>query len=162
MPITNSNVHDLFEYRDGELWWKEPKKGRDLTKPAGAVSSHGYRVFGIKGRQFRLHRVVWLYHYGKWPKGHIDHIDGNKLNNNIDNLREASIKQNSYNQGKRKNNTSGYKGVTWHKGHQKWYASIKINGNSKYLGSFSCPKEAHDAYCEAAKIYHGEFMNVGD
>ena len=73
----------------------------------------------------------------------------------------ATHSQNMKNRKINKNNTSGYKGVQWHKRDKKWRASIVVNKNKIHLGCFNCPKEAHDAYCRAAKELHGEFARTG-
>lgn len=112
----------------------------------------------------RLHRVVLERKLGySIPDGmQVDHIDGNGLNNTRDNLRLATNAQNMWNQRKRVNNKSGYKGVQWYKSRQNWRAVIRVNGKRIHLGYFDTPEEAHQAYCDAAKELHGEFANFGD
>jgi len=89
-----------------------------------------------------LHRLIFLYHFGRWPTNQIDHIDGNPKNNCIENLREATNSQNNHNKAKPINNTSGYKGVSYCKAAKKWETYITIDRKRKYLGLFECPKEA--------------------
>lgn len=110
-----------------------------------------------------LHRVILARMLGRelLPTEFVDHIDGNGLNNRRSNLRLATKSQNMMNQGARKDNTSGYKGVRWDKERKKWLAQIRINGVNKHLGRFSSKEEAYHAYCEAAKHYHGDFANPG-
>lgn len=130
-----------------------------LGKVAGTIGKKGYRSISVNNKPYLAHRLAWLYVTGEWPY-EIDHRDGNKLNNKFDNLRISSDSENMHNQGKRKNNTSGYKGVTYNKNAKKWSAQIKINWKTKYLGLFSCPTAAHFSYCRAAKQYHGEFART--
>jgi hypothetical protein len=93
--------------------------------------------------------------------GHnVDHIDGDGLNNRRSNLRFATTAQNSANRGKQKNNTSGFKGVRWHKRDKRWRAVIGINGKTKQIGSFKTPEAAYDAYCAAARELHGVFART--
>jgi hypothetical protein len=160
MHITQDEVIGLFEYHDNNLWWREQPGSVDISKPAGSIESKGYRLIGIKGKAYKAHRLIFLMHHGWLPK-QIDHIDNNKSNNKLDNLRDATKNQNQHNQGKHKNNKSGYKGVTWHKRDKKWQAQIMINYKQKHLGYFDCPKEAHVAYCHVADKYHGDFANHG-
>jgi hypothetical protein len=108
---------------------------------------------GTKQRTICLHRVVM----GE-PEGlQVDHEDGDGLNNQRYNLRVASSFQNSHNRRVSSNNKSGFKGVCWNKGSGKWLAQIGFNSGKKYLGLFTSPEEAHAAYCQASKKYHGEF-----
>ena len=88
---------------------------------------------------------------------HVDHVDHNGLNNQRHNLRIATRSQNMHNQGKRINNTSGYKGVCWDKQNKKWRTQIKLNGKIIFLGYFPTKEDAHTAYVKACHKYHGEF-----
>ena len=90
-----------------------------------------------------------------------DHINGNPLDNRrLANLRPASRSQNNCNRRRQRNNSSGYKGVSWHQGRQRWEAIIQANGKRKDLGGFSTPEAAYAAYCLAATKMHGEFARV--
>lgn len=104
----------------------------------------------------RLHKLLMPNKYY-----HVDHINGDKLDNRRCNLRYVNQTQNNRNRGIRKNNKSGYKGVSWNKACKKWAAHIMVNRKSIYLGLYDTPESAHKAYCEAAKKYHGDFHNVG-
>jgi len=138
---SQKKIQELFDYRDGQLYWKERiHSSIDLSKPAGYIDTNGYRAIKIKGKLYRAHRLVWKYHYGKDPKESIDHIDGNRVNNNIENLRESTTQQNSFNTGPQKNNKLGIKGVS--KYGNKYIATIFINGKRKYLGFFDTIEEA--------------------
>jgi hypothetical protein len=97
-----------------------------------------------------------------FPNGlQVDHINGNKLDNRKCNLRLATNSQNHCNRGKQANNTSGYKGVSWHKQANKWNARIVLLGRKISLGLYNDPKDASEAYLTASKIYHGEFSFHG-
>jgi len=154
---SQKKLQELFDYRDGELYWKEriSRYSIDLSKPAGCIEKNGYRRIQIEGKIYRAHRLVWKYHYGKDPKEFIDHIDGNKTNNNIENLREATNQQNLFNTGPSKNNKLGIKGVS--KNGNKYVARIEINGKSKYLGMFNTIEEARLAREEAEIKFFKEF-----
>ena len=91
----------------------------------------------------------------------VDHINGNKLDNRRENLRVCSRSENQHNQRLSKANTSGFKGVHFHKATRKWMARIKISSKIKYIGTFDTPEAAHEAYCKSAIALHGEFANFG-
>jgi HNH endonuclease/AP2 domain len=131
---------------------------RYVGKPVGTISGHGYWTINIDKQLHRSHRLAWLYMYGKWPNGHLDHKDNNRLNNRIDNLRLASDSQNRANAKTRSDSKSGIKGVRLKGG--KWTARIRIKGNETYLGSFDTSKAAHAAYFQAAKKTFGEFARA--
>jgi len=155
--ITQELVNSIFEYRDGNLYFKKSisLKARE-GKKAGGVTAHGYCSVGFYKTTAYVHRIIFLMHHGYIPE-FIDHIDGNTLNNKIENLRPATKSTNGMNRGKQKNNTSGYKGVYFSNGRKKWIAQIKINQKMKSLGGFDNIEDAHQCYVEAAKNIHKEF-----
>jgi hypothetical protein len=150
-------VRKLFEYRDGKLFWKEPRENMRAWVESGYLRPDGYRRVQIDGKKYFTHRLVFLYHHGHLPE-FLDHIDGNPLNNRIENLRPATITQNQANRKAQKSIT-GLKGVS--PNHKRFKAQIKISGKQMYLGTFDTPEEAHAAYLAAAKKIHGEFANGG-
>lgn len=159
-------LRKLLDYNPdtGMFRWRVTRTGKALKGSiAGAlhVNRDGYRYIRIRinGKLYVAHRLAWLYVYGAWPSKQLDHMDEDATNNRIYNLREADPEENIRNRGIQSNNRSGYKGVRFKSG--KWEASIKIAGKQSYLGRFANPAEAHAAYCEAAKKYHGEFFNPG-
>jgi hypothetical protein len=166
--ITQQELKELFDYCDktGNLIWKtKPNKNGGkaiIGQPTGTIVTNpksGYqrKVSNIKGKMYKTHRLVWLWHYGTLPKT-IDHKDNNPLNNKIENLRECTISQNNSNR-KFIGNKSGYKGVSRiEKNNSIYYkAQITINNKNKNLGSFKTPEEAHEAYKKAAIERHKEF-----
>jgi hypothetical protein len=158
--LTQDELIELFEYRDGNLYWRKqprPNYPIDITEFAGCFHN-GYLQVGVKGKRYKAHRLIFLIHHGFLPE-HIDHIDRNSLNNKIENLRIATKAENGWNRGKNKNNSSGYKGVHWNKFAGKWQAQIMINNKKKHLGYFVCLEEAYKTYCTIANKYHGEFYN---
>ena len=147
-------LHELFEYRDGKLYWKQPGKSRQMGKPAGSVIGDGYACIRIKYKLYRVHRLVWVM-YGNEPVPYIDHINGEKLDNRIENLRAATHSQNCMNRCQRSDNKSGVKGVRLKKG--KWYGSIMLNGKSHSAGYFIEKEDAAVAVDRLRKELHGEF-----
>jgi hypothetical protein len=127
---------------------------------AGSLSSHGYVKIIVSKRTYSAQRLAWLYMNGEWPKGEIDHKDNNRTNNSWDNLREATKSQNQSNAAVRKDNKSGFKGVTWDRRSNKWRAAIRFNKKRFSLGGYDTAEEAYAAYCAAATKYHGEFARL--
>lgn len=127
---------------------------------AGCVKPDGYRWIAIDGIQYAASRLAWFYCHGVWPRHHMDHKNNVRDDNRIENLRECNPSQNLANQRLSSRNKSGFKGVSWIKRDNKWFASIKVMGKSKSLGYYDDPEEAHSAYCEAAKKYFGEFAKT--
>lgn len=129
-------------------------------QPAGSIDHYGYRVLSIANVAYKAHRLAWLYVHGEWPVGHLDHRNGIKNDNRLDNLRIAARLGNATNRGKFKNNTSGYKGVSYCKRSLKWSAHVQADKQQRHLGYFSTPEEAYAAYCAAAQQLHGEYFRA--
>ena len=134
--------------------WNEKHSG----KIAGSVNADGYRRILIYKRTYLAHRVVWAFFYGTWPTKHLDHINGNRDDNRIENLREASARENMHNRKLQADNTTGFKGVI--RDGYRFRARIKVNGKQTSLGSFKTAEEAHTAYCAAADKHYGEFARA--
>jgi len=118
-------------------------------------------LIGINKRLYRAHRLAWFHTYGAWPAGDLDHVNGNRADNRLTNLREASRSENCWNSRKSKNNTSGFKGVFWSVARGKWYAQILVDYRTHNLGYFPTAEAAATAYAEAAARLHGKFANLG-
>ena len=123
-----------------------------------AKSLNGYKTGAIFNRNYYAHRVAWAITHSSWPKQEIDHVNGNPSDNRLFNIREASRSQNERNKGIRRNNTSGYSGVSPHSQMKKWVASITVDGVQKHLGVFDTVTDAHDAYRSAARNFHQEYV----
>ncbi len=161
MTITQEQVRSLFDYRDGELYWKVSGPGRKVGVPAGYDRRDGYREIWTKYRRYLTHRLIFLYHHDNIPE-YLDHIDGNRANNEISNIREATQRENCMNQKKPKSHngkptSSRFKGVMWHKQHEKWAAGIRIDGKQKHLGYHTSEIDAALAYDKAAIAAFGKY-----
>jgi len=160
--ITINRIKELllYDHETGIFRWKVMRGGSLPGSIAGSLTWNGYHHIMIDGKNYRAHRLAWLYIYGEWPTIDIDHVDGDRTNNKIENLRLALRSQNNINSGPPKNNTSGIRGVYWNKKAGKFTASIGVNGKSIYLGLFSSIEEALDARISAEIKYYGEFARV--
>lgn len=144
-------LRNTFEYHtDGYLIRR--KNG----KPCGqrANRSDGYADVWVNGRLLLAHRVIYAIVHGNMPAGQIDHIDGDRMNNRIENLRDVSQSENMHNSKKPKNNSSGFPGVSWSTRDQKWMAYIKVNNRRINLGYFEDINDAVQARKMAKMKYH--------
>jgi hypothetical protein len=150
----------------GVLSWAKPKQGRKVGSPLGNLDKDGYLilsrvVFDGKKRvgfpRYCVHRIIWIFVHGKPPKDQIDHINGDKSDNRLCNLREANTAENMRNVGKQAHNTSGLKGVSFHKHTNKWRANITLGRKQIHIGVFDCPAAAFFSYQVFADIHHGKF-----
>jgi hypothetical protein len=154
--ITQEILHQLFAY-DPEtgLFIRKIKTSNNAKMGiAGTNNGIGYITICVNSKLQYAHRLAWMYMYGSFPDGNIDHINGNPSDNRICNLRLVNQSQNMQNIKKFKNNTSGYKGVTWRKDTKKWTAQIWKNSKRYGLGCFDSAEDAYEAYCQAAKTMH--------
>lgn len=159
--ITAEIIAEWLTYNPetGEIRWLEIPQFRMSGQKAGCVTQGGYsRITVLKETHF-AHRLAWLMHYGEWPKGQVDHINGNGLDNRALNLRVASVVQNQANAKTRIDSATGFKGVSA-KG-KRYEARIKIAGRQVSLGRFETAEAAHRAYVDAARKLHGEFAHDG-
>lgn len=123
---------------------------------AGTIS-RGYVTIAIEGVRYRAHRLAWLYMHGELPNSEIDHVNRNRQDNRISNLRLCTGNENAVNRSMRSDNSSGYRGVSFYKALGKWSASARINKQTYHIGYYSTPLEASRAYHNFIKEKHGEF-----
>lgn len=157
--------HLSYNPETGVFIWLISKSPRvPVGSIAGYINKKTYTIIMMDNINYPAHRLAWLYMTGKWPKHCIDHIDGNMVNNIFTNLREATQAQNTYNRGKNKNNSTGYKGVFNASPNRtkKFVARIGYNNKCHHIGYYYTAEEAYEAYCEKAKELHGEFFNGGN
>jgi hypothetical protein len=134
--ITQKIITELFEYKGGNLYWKNTNGKTKSGQIAGGPSTKGYWIVGIKQKRYKLHRLIFLMHHGFMPE-YVDHVNGNTSDNRIENLRVATASQNAYNSKKPKNNTSGLKNISWDKKTKKWVVRLKINETLKNFGRYN-------------------------
>ncbi len=155
-------AHEYLSYEGetGYLFWKK-RPGHNHVKIGDSAHtlSHGRISIGFANERHFAHRIIFLMAHGYCPKV-IDHIDLNPLNNRLDNLRAATHTLNNANMPKRKNTSSKYKGVNFHKHHGTWQAQIRKDGKYTALGSYKLEIEAAAAYDKAAKEIFGSFARI--
>lgn len=159
--ITDEEARAILSYSPETgvfIWAAKINRYISIGEVAGSLNYQGYVTIMIRGRNYRAHRLAWLLMTGNWPKHQIDHVNGVRDDNRFSNLREATNSQNNRNRIKQANNTSGFKGVSFHNQMKRWRSSIMANGMSKHLGLFDTREEAYSAYCAAADNLHGEFI----
>lgn len=152
--ITQARLHELLRYdpKTGDFFWKVQTNSRAMVGMQAGLNSItcGYRQINIDKHTYKAHNLVWLYFNGVWPTNVIDHINGKRLDNRIENLRDVTRQQNSWNLQKAKRNSkSGYLGVDWKAERNKWRAQIRIDGKKKLIGYFNTAEEASAAYQHA-------------
>lgn len=152
--VSKELLHELFEYKNGELYRKINRRSFKAGEKVGNLCGNGYLRVSINKKNYLLHRVIFMMFYG-WIPEEIDHIDGNPLNNNIENLRAASPLLNSYNKKKYITNKVGVKGVRFHK--NAYEARCSVNKQRFQIGRFSNLEEAKKAIIEFRSKYHGNF-----
>jgi hypothetical protein len=125
---------------------------------AGHYNSDGYRCIQIQNREYRAHRLAWLYVHGVWPLAQIDHINGTRDDNRIANLREATRSENGMNKKNHRNKRCALKGVDIHYG--RFRARISVQRKTIFLGCYDTEEEAHAAYMAAAEKEFGAFARA--
>lgn len=158
--ITQELAHELFEYRDGALYWKVFTNPRaPVGAKAGSFNQHNQRWYvRVNKVRYLEHRLIFLWHKGWLPK-EVDHINSDRLNNKIENLRAATKSQNQQNKPLQTNNTSGSKNVRYKNG--KWQVDLKVKSKLIYIGRFDDLEFADLVATMAREKYHGAYANHG-
>lgn len=149
-------INDNMRYdpNTGQLWWTcEGGFHRDTTKPIGSFNGRGYFQVTTPYCNLRVHQICWYFIYCEWPSMLVDHVDNDRTNNKPDNLRLATLSQNSGNSNPHKDGSSKYKGVCWAEANGRWLARCR----SKYIGLFESEEEAALAYNYEAEKAFGPF-----
>lgn len=154
--LTQELLHSLFDYRDGNLYWKVTRGNGISGKIAGHKDKNEYLSIGIFGKSRRAHKLIYLYHHGYIPE-FVDHINNIRDDNRIENLREATRSENNQNAKKRKDNSSGVKGVHFCKRDQRYVVRVQVNEQRLLFGYFKDLELAELVAIEARDKYHKEF-----
>lgn len=157
MALTAEKVRELLDYdpETGVFTWRVAKGRKSKGMPAGCIDHYGYVQIGIDGTRYKGHRIAWLIVTGAWPNDEIDHVNGVKNDNRLENLREANRFTNMQNLLRpMEGNTSKLLGVCWDTARQSFIAQIRVKGKNKFLGRFADPSEAHAVYLDAKRRLH--------
>lgn len=155
--LTQEYLRSLFDYNaETGVFTRLRNKTRTdrIGRPAGYVCGKGHLSLTLDGASYLVHRLAWLYVYGKWPEGQIDHINRVKTDNRIANLRDVTQSANQHNSNVRRDNWTGFTGVSWNVKLTRWRARIVAARKSIHLGYYSTPQEASAAYLAAKAVYH--------
>ena len=156
--LTAEEVREYLNYdpEEGSLIWIKAKcPSQKIGVEAGGFYPKG-RTIGFNNSRYKVHRIIWLYMTGEWPKDQIDHINGNPFDNRWCNLREATQAQNQRNVKMPNTNTTGYKGVQLTRS-GRYVATISFEGEDYSLGTYDTPEEASAVYEAKAEEFFGEF-----
>lgn len=156
VTLTAERLRELLVYDSltGVFTWRVARGGVEIGQIGGTLTSYGYWQITVDRKLYRAHRLAWFYVYGVFPPQHLDHINGDRADNQIVNLRPCDDFLNGQNRSLHGSGTTGYLGVTFDKSRQKFKAQIKFQGVSRNLGRFPTAIEAHSAYLEAKKTIH--------
>lgn len=159
LNMNQNLISEYFDYKDGHLYWKKvmhPNKQYLVGQEVGSIHPTGYRHVTWMGKPHKVHRLIFMLHHGYLPP-EIDHINGNRADNRIENLRPANRSENQCNRNILASNTSGYAGVSWHKKSQAWVVRVMKNGKTVVNQYFKDLELAGLFATEARNLYHGTY-----
>jgi type II secretory ATPase GspE/PulE/Tfp pilus assembly ATPase PilB-like protein len=156
--LTQQDLLELFEYKNGDLYNKKPRSKVKVGEIAGSILADGYRQVKIGNRSYKVHRVIFMMQYG-YLSPQIDHINGNKSDNRIENLRPATNATNQYNRKSQRNNTTGHKNIHFCNRSKRYVVSFRINGKLSSYGYFADIGEAKNVAMQKRIELHKEYAN---
>ena len=160
LMLTQTELSILFEYREGKLYRRVPRGRSAADTQVGRQRKDGYMQFEINGCKYLLHRVIFTLLHGFTP-AFIDHINGDKSDNRIENLRNVTRAQNNRNSKRRKTSKSGVKGVSWYARERKWVVRLYIDGSNRFFGAFETLEEAQKIAENTRERLHGPYACHG-
>ena len=156
--LDSTRIREILDYNPdtGEFYWKiKSNKRAPIGAKAGGITNGGYGYISYLNKRYSMSHLAWIHFYGKPPLMYLDHINGNRFDNRISNLREATPAENMQNIRKApKNSSHGFLGAYFDKDKNLWRSKIRVNGAKKSLGYFKTPEEASTAYIAAKRQYH--------
>jgi hypothetical protein len=154
--LTKDYLHEMFDYKDGHLYWKNAYKNITNGQKAGSLHPEGYVRIKLNKSTYGAHRLIFMMHHGYLPI-FLDHINGNRSDNRIENLREATKAENRMNSKIASNNKSGIKNVNWHKKSNKWVVQLGVNNKKMNFGTYFDLDVAKFVADTMRHKYHGQF-----
>ena len=154
--ITHDELKRLFRYDSGHLIRLVSRGNSKGGGVAGTKDSHGHLQVYVNGGTYLVHRLIRFLLKGNWPK-ELDHINGIRDDNRIENLREVTRQQNLFNRKATTGSTSKYKGVSWKSKNNKWVAQCCVSGKVKHLGLYNTEEKAHEVYENYTEEIHGQY-----
>lgn len=160
MKLTQQFLWSVLAYdgATGVFTWVASPSQYTNGRVAGSIDEYGYRRISIAGHFHKAHRLAWFSVHGRWPEGEIEHINGVRDDNRIDNLRVATRAMNTQNTRVRRDNKAGLAGASFYSPTGKWKAQIKASGKTLHLGYFDNARDAHEAYMAAKVKHHAGFV----
>lgn len=156
--LTQERLKEVLDYNSetGVFIWKIYSGRIKAGYVAGNINKRGYATIGIDGEIYRSHRLAWFYVYGKWPDDQIDHINGQRSDNRISNLRDVTNQVNAQNlkRATRVKTSTDYLGVYKTTNIKPWRAQIDIDKKTRHIGYYKTPEEANEAYLKAKRMLH--------
>lgn len=158
--LTQQYLLELFEYKNGDLYNKKSRQKAKAGEIAGSLLKDGYRQVHIANRSYKVHRVIFMMHYGYLPP-QVDHINGVKNDNRIENLRPANNSKNQQNRKPQRNNITGHKNIHFCNRSQRYVVSFRVNKKLISYGYFKDIDKAKQVAMQKRIELHGEFANHG-
>lgn len=154
--LTQARLKELLSYdpETGVFLHRTPRGRRKVGDPCGTPGAAGYTALRVQGRNYRRHRLAWLYVTGSWPEVEIDHRNGDRRDDRFHNLRACTRAENQQNRASARKSASPYLGVSRSPSPGRWRAQIKVGGDVRALGTFDTEEEAHQAYLTAKAQLH--------
>lgn len=151
MKAIDPELREFIRYdsETGKLFWAKPRRGVTVGSEAGCLNDRGYRRIMVKGACVKAHRLAWFLFHDEEPAGELDHINGDRDDNRIENLRVVTSRENNQNRSAHRNGR--LLGATFHRHARKWHAQIRVGDTHKHLGYFETELEAHEAYMRACE-----------
>jgi hypothetical protein len=152
---------ELFEYKDGELYWKTSYHGKIVVGNKAGTKKAKYSMVSVRGKKYYKHKIIFMMVHGYCPEL-ISFVDSNPQNCKIENLKELTRSELGALANKRSDNTSGYKGVSWSSKRKKWIATLTKNNKRIMIGAFEDIESAYKAYCNSINIYHDQCLKINN